>query len=130
VAPAAVVILVPAGGLSLKKFRLVAALAAAFPVMASAQGPEPGAFTPDASTPLTYRSAFQDLPAGVEETAVDWKKANAEVARFARGHADWLRWEEQQGMSTPTAPAAGAAPVPGKAPDPAATPAGAEGRKP
>ena len=42
---------------------------------------------------------------------------------FARGHADLLRWEEQQGLAAPQTPASAA--VPGKAPA-----AAAQGRKP
>jgi hypothetical protein len=100
-------------------FRLAAALAAWLPVLAFAQSPAPA---PAVSTPaapassLTYRSAFQDLPLGVEEAAGDWKKANAAVGQFPRGHADLLRWEQQQGLAAPAVPASGA--VPGKTPAP------------
>lgn len=103
-----------------------AALAAWLPVLALAQATAPAASTSGASVSepsLTYRSAFQDLPLGVEESATDWKKANAEVGRFTRGHADLLRWEEQQGLAAPQTPASAA--VPGKAPA-----AAAQGRKP
>jgi hypothetical protein len=103
--------------LPLNMFRLAAALAAWLPVLASAQPPAPAASTTEApASSLTYRSAFQDLPLGVEETVGDWRKANADVGQFPRGHADLLRWEEQQGLAAPAVPASGA--VPGKTPAP------------
>jgi len=40
-----------------------------------------------------YRSAFANLPAGVEQTSVDWKTSNAIVGQFPRGHAGLLKWE-------------------------------------
>jgi hypothetical protein len=43
-----------------------------------------------------YRSVFADLPTGVEKTSIDWKKANADVGQFKRGHADLLKWEQEQ----------------------------------
>lgn len=46
--------------------------------------------------PALYRSVFADLPTGVEETRVDWKKANTDVGQFKRGHADLLKWEQEQ----------------------------------
>jgi hypothetical protein len=32
----------------------------------------------------------------VETELVDWKKANADVGQFRRGHVDILRWEAEQ----------------------------------
>jgi hypothetical protein len=69
--------------------------------------------TLDASTPSTpvpavlYRSPFAGLPTGVEQTMVDWKAANTAVAQFPRGHADLLKWEEEQARkkAMPMAPA-------------------------
>ena len=52
----------------------------------------PSAFAPAAR----YRSVFKDTPAGVETDEADWKKANAEVGQFQRGHIDILRWESSQ----------------------------------
>ena len=52
-----------------------------------------------ASTPVpavAYRSVFSDLPRGVEDTVLDWKAANAAVGQFQRGHADLLKWEQEQ----------------------------------
>ncbi len=46
--------------------------------------------------PVVYRSVFADTPTGVETQSADWKKANAEVGQFKRGHVDILKWEEAQ----------------------------------
>jgi hypothetical protein len=72
-----------------------------------------------------YRSAFQGLPTGLADDPLDWKKANADVAQFPRGHGDWLEWEKQHGAGA--APPAGPAPIDGPVPPaaaPAAPPAG------
>jgi hypothetical protein len=72
--------------------------------------PDPEA-TERAANPATpvpaalYRPVFADLPAGIEQTSIDWKKANADVGQFKRGHADVLKWEQSQGRR-PAAPAA------------------------
>ena len=61
--------------------------------------PQPTAQAASPDTPVPpalYRSAFAGLPAGVEQTSVDWKKANADVGQFKRGHADLLKWEQEQ----------------------------------
>lgn len=86
------------------------AAALAVPFAASAADPsDPAAPVP----PTEYRSAFSGLPTGVEEQSLDWKKANADVAQFPRGHIDLLKWEEAQGRpraapadrpATPAAP--------------------------
>jgi hypothetical protein len=55
--------------------------------------------------PALYRSVFADLPAGIDQTGIDWKKANADAGQFKRGHADLLKWEQSQGAQ-PAAPAA------------------------
>ena len=52
-----------------------------------------------------YRSVFADLPSGVEAGREDWKKANAEVGRFTRGHVDILKWEQQTPPANPATPA-------------------------
>lgn len=94
----------------MRQFAFTMAMAIAIPAAVQAAGPA------DASSPApppAYRSAFQDLPTGVEEQQLAWKQANADVARFPRGHADYVKWEEQQG--------AGA----GKPPDRVAPPAAA-----
>lgn len=54
--------------------------------------------------PVAYRSAFADLPQGLEQPPVDWKAANAAVGQFKRGHADLLKWEQEQPRK-PGAPA-------------------------
>lgn len=85
----------------------LAALLAA-PLVASA------ADAADPSLPVPapeYRSVFEAKPQGVEEETVDWKKANADVARFPRGHADLLKWEEAQPPAPTEAPVR--APSPG-----------------
>lgn len=46
--------------------------------------------------PVVYQSVFNESPTGVETKSVDWKKANAEVGQFQRGHVDILKWEESQ----------------------------------
>lgn len=89
----------------MKLYALAALLAA--PLMAAAA--DPAAPVPAAG----YRSVFDGIPQGVEEETVDWKKANAEVAQFPRGHIDLLKWEEAN---------PGAAPRPQAAPTDAPSP--------
>lgn len=71
--------------------------------------PQPAAQAADPNAPVPatpYRSVFSDLPTGVEQTRHDWKQANDEVGRFARGHVDILKWEQQQvGQQKAAAPA-------------------------
>ena len=70
------------------------ALAAAASMAAPAQRPPPDPSQADAKVPApVYRSVFQDTPRGVSEDLEDWKKANAQVGQFPRGHADLLKWE-------------------------------------
>ena len=57
-----------------------------------------------------YRSAFAGVPTGVEQTRVDWKKANADVGQFKRCHADLLKWEREQAKAAQ--PASGSTPAP------------------
>ena len=54
---------------------------------------------------VPYRSVFADLPTGVEAGRENWKKANAEVGRFTRGHVDILKWEQQTPPANPATPA-------------------------
>ncbi|WP_294770525.1 hypothetical protein [uncultured Rhodoferax sp.] len=61
--------------------------------------PGPTLQASQASSPVPaalYRSVFADLPQGVEDTVLDWKAANAAVGQFPRGHADLLKWEQEQ----------------------------------
>lgn len=51
--------------------------------------------------PVHYRSVFPDTPNGIAREEVDWKKANADVGQFKRGHIDILRWESAQDVKTP-----------------------------
>ena len=53
--------------------------------------------------PVVYQSVFAGTPTGVEMESADWKKANAEVGQFKRGHVDILKWEESQ-IQTPMQP--------------------------
>lgn len=68
----------------------------------SAWAQNPSAPLPDPSDPtvfvppVAYRSVFVDTPTGVEQTSADWKRANAEVGQFKRGHIDILKWEAEQ----------------------------------
>jgi hypothetical protein len=67
---------------------------------------DPGAAVP----PVAYKSVFAGTPTGVEMESADWKKANAEVGQFKRGHVDILKWDEAQtkasAQPTATAPEA------------------------
>lgn len=58
--------------------------------------------------PVAYRPVFQDLPKGVESTVLDWKTSNANVGQFKRGHADVLKWDQEQAAKQ--APAKGGKP--------------------
>jgi hypothetical protein len=76
---------------------LVALAGMATPVLALAQTKAPSVTDPLAAVPsVIYQSVFDDSPKGVETLSVDWKKANAEVGQFKRGHIDILKWEEAQ----------------------------------
>jgi hypothetical protein len=66
----------------------------------SAPAAVPAANVTDASAfvpPVLYRSVFADTPTGIETDTLDWKKANADVGQFKRGHIDILKWEANQG---------------------------------
>jgi hypothetical protein len=87
----------------LKLHRLAAALAAAFPLLAAAaDAADPVAPVP----PPAYRSVLPATAADLAEEAIPWRKANADVARFPRGHADLLKWEAAQERQVPS-PATG-----------------------
>jgi hypothetical protein len=61
---------------------------------------------PKAAVPAAqYRSVFADTPTGVEQEQADWKKANAEVGQFRRGHVDILKWEADQAAKRAKPPA-------------------------
>lgn len=85
---------------------MAAALAVLAPAALAADPADPAALVPRPA----YRSAFEGTPSGIEEETVDWKKANAEVGQFPRGHIDLLKWEEGQGAAAPARPA-GSAPA-------------------
>ena len=61
--------------------------------------------------PVLYRSVFVDTPTGVETESVDWKRANADVGQFKRGHIDVLKWEEEQAARRKAMPAGAAQPA-------------------
>ncbi len=103
---------------------VIALLLPTVPAICAAQGDvtDPAAAVP----PVVYQSVFADTPQGVEMQTTDWKKANAEVGQFRRGHVDILKWEEANPPAKPPnkAPAQALSKpgMPGGAP---ATPAGA-----
>jgi hypothetical protein len=86
------------------------------PTLCVAQGSvsDPAAAVP----PVVYQSVFVESPKGVETQSIDWKKANADVAQFPRGHVDILKWEEAQIKGK--AQAAPQSPQPPKSPTPPA----------
>ena len=67
-------------------------------VLAQSAVTDPSANVP----PVVYQSVFNQSPTGVETKSVDWKKANAEVGQFKRGHVDILKWEESQAKDKPS----------------------------
>ena len=90
-----------APGLVLAQGMTAARVAPQVPSQATAM---PSVTNPAAAVPpVVYQSVFADTPTGVEMESADWKKANAEVGQFKRGHVDILKWEEAQGKS-PMAP--------------------------
>ena len=78
---------------------------------------------PSATVPsVVYQSVFNESPTGVETKSVDWKKANAEVGQFKRGHVDILKWEENQLKDKPVGkPVAKPEVAPTRATPPSAT---------
>jgi len=99
---------------------MAAVVAASIPLTAAAQTAAGDPAAAADAPPPSYRSAFGGLATGVEPGADDWKKANAAVAQFPRGHADLLKWEAQQRPDAPAGAAAGARPSASAAPPPAA----------
>lgn len=89
----------------MKTLFAAALLAALAPTLQAAPAAAPDPADPAAAVPRPhYRSVFSDTPTGVEQEAVPWNRANAEVARFPRGHIDLLKWEQgQAGKSAPAA---------------------------
>ena len=65
------------------------------PMVKTSPSAAPSVTDPAAKVPpVVYQSVFAGVPAGVEMTSADWKKANAEVGQFKRGHVDILKWDE------------------------------------
>ncbi|MBC5784290.1 hypothetical protein H8N03_15160 [Ramlibacter sp. USB13] len=77
----------------------LAAALAALPLLAAADAADPAAAVP----PTTYRSVLPGQPAALAEPDLPWRQANDAVARFPRGHADIVKWEN--GQAAPAAPA-------------------------
>ena len=99
----------------MKKFPYRGAALLCLPLAAVAQT---SATDAGASVPaVLYRSVFTDTPRGVETESLDWKAANAEVAKNLRGHIDILKWEAAQTKAQGEQKAApiGVAPNPGTA---------------
>jgi hypothetical protein len=46
--------------------------------------------------PAVYRSSWDKLPRGIEDTRLDWRSSNDAVGQFKRGHIDLLRLEQPQ----------------------------------
>lgn len=81
-------------------------LFAAAVLTAPLAGAQPAADPADPSVPVpapVYRSVFgpEDHIGGAPPQ--DWRQANADVARFPRGHADIVRWESEQARTAATA---------------------------
>lgn len=69
-------------------------VAALLPAAALAQGQLPHPAVASEPVPrVIYRSVFVDIPTGIEKESADWKKANAAVGQFRRGHVDILKSE-------------------------------------
>ena len=72
---------------------------------------------------VVYQSVFAGTPTGVERESADWKKANAEVGQFKRGHVDILKWDEAQTQgSMQPKPMATDTPKPAMSPSPPSSP--------
>lgn len=88
---------------------------------------DPGAAVP----PVVYQSVFAGTPTGVEMESADWKKANAEVGQFKRGHVDILKWDEAQNKpSLQVKPMAAEAAKPAMPPTPPSVPAAQQPPRP
>jgi uncharacterized membrane protein len=104
----------------LKTYLTAAVVAASIPLTTAAQTAAGDPAAAADAPPPSYRSAFSGLATGVEQGAEDWKKANAAVAQFPRGHADLLKWEAQQRPDAPAGAASAARPPASAASSPAA----------
>ena len=56
--------------------------------------------------PAVYRSTLAELPRGVEDTQLDWRRSNDAVGQFKRGHIDLLRLEQQKSAPATAQPKA------------------------
>ena len=89
----------------MNQFSLMATAIFSSVAFASASAMAQAAVTGPSATvpPVVYQSVFNQSPIGVETQSVDWKKANADVAQFPRGHVDILKWEKAQIKTKPVA---------------------------
>jgi hypothetical protein len=85
-----------------------AATVIAQPMAKAEEVTNPAVFVP----PVLYRSVFVDTPTGVETESLDWRRANADVGQFKRGHVDVLKWEEEQAARRKAMPAGSVQPAP------------------
>ena len=83
----------------------LAAALAALPLLAAADAADPATAVPQ----VLHRSVLPAAPAGVAEQDLPWRAANEAVARFPRGHADIVKWEN--GQAAPARPASSSAPA-------------------
>lgn len=82
-------------------------IAAGLPLLAAAEPYSPPPLLDPAAPTRPLAAAAMGAGKTVVNAGTDWKAANAAVARFARGHADIVRWEKSQaGTPQPEKPAA------------------------
>ena len=94
----------------MKLHRLAVALAVAAPLLASAaDAADPAAPV----APPEYRSVLPAAPTDLADAPVPWRQANQDVARFPRGHADIVRFEERRQREADPAAAPASSPEAG-----------------
>jgi hypothetical protein len=82
-------------------------IATGLPLLAAAEPPSPPPLLDPAAATRPLVSAPMAAGKTVVNADTDWRAANAAVARFARGHADIVRWEKNQaGTPLPAQPPA------------------------
>ena len=84
---------------ALRPALLVMALALPAAIQAQPVPPDAAADPSAQVPPVVYRPVFDGTPTGIETRTGDWKRANATVGDFRRGHIDLLKWEEAQPAS-------------------------------
>ena len=83
-----------------------APLAPAFLAPAHHHAPASSSAPPQAAALPAPGPAELWPPPKADEARARWRQANAQVAGFERGHADWLRWEQVHGAAPAAAPRA------------------------